>query len=380
MEKLSISVLTNMIKQKEETILKLKIQTVTDKANKNDYDVLINAEKEEIEKIINVLGDKDDENEASTNDYSYQCLLQAIQLELKSIRKFEPGTTVETFILGLENLFTLQVKGKTDVYQNLEKEFTTMATSRMHNTYQSTLINANKVFNKFEDFREYMLENYSSQESNFQILSNLYSLDFKEHESYRDFGARLDIEVTNACTSIMANWSKENATSDTPSPILDAKGLFSLFSGMMMSERIKQKSPDIYRLLLKRINKFKSAASIAAEAQQLHDRQADDNVFNGAAGGYGYFGAHGAYATKGGYRKMPDQEYISYNAKKYQLDEDAVKEMLRKRICLGFNSDVVECKHQNCRFKHEKIEKCSAVQVNHYATDEPMIQFASLDF
>merc|ERR1712141_193083 len=130
--------------------------------------------------------------------------------------------TVESFIVSVENLFKLQVCGKNAKFPTLEQEFTTMATSRIHPTYQSVLLNNGEVFKTFEEFKTYLLKNYSSKESNFQILENLYSLDFNEGESYRDFGARLDIQATNACTAVMANWAKENAISGNGTAVLDA--------------------------------------------------------------------------------------------------------------------------------------------------------------
>ena len=342
--KLSRKKLEELIDKEDDRIYELKMKIIEDESKENDLGPLITALEEKVKNMMNALTDT--KTFVETNqDYAYQCALTSLRLELKAIRNFEPGVMVETFVTNLENLFKLQVEPKLTSHPELEHEFVTMCQSRLHQTYQSTILIENRDFQTFADLKKYLTETYSSQMSNFQILSKLWSFELNKHESFRDGAARLDIETTNACTTVSAKYTKENASMSNPSPVLDAKGVFSLLGAMLMSEQIRVKSPSIYGHLIKRINKFSSASAIAAEAQQLSDR----NVGDDSIGAQAYYG-------KKERSKKPKQSLAEKFAKNLKLSESYVDKLIKEKVCIRFNSKE-GCKKTPCPYKHQKVAR-----------------------
>ena len=341
--KLSRKKLEELIDKKDDRIHELKMKILEDNTKKAELDLLMTSSEEKVTEILNTLTDAKTFLETN-QDYSYQCALTSLRLELKAIRIFEPGVMVETFVTNLENLFKLQVKPKLTSHPDLEQEFVTMCQSRLHQTYQSMIIIENRDFPTFADLKKYLTETYSSQMSNFQILSKLWSFELKNNESFRDGAARLDIETTNACTTVSAKYTKENTSPSNQNPVLDAKGVFSLLGAMLMSEQIRVKSPSIYGHLIKRINKFSSASAIAAEAQQLSDRKMGDDSM----------GAHAYYGKKND--KKPKQSLAEKFAKDLNLKKSFVDKLIKEKVCIKFNSKA-GCKQSSCKYKHQKIAR-----------------------
>ena len=180
--KLSRKKLEELIDKEDGRIHELKMKIFEDKTKKEELDLLITASEEKVTEMLNALTDT--KTFVETNqDYSYQCALTSLRLELKAIRIFEPGVMVETFVTNLENLFKLQVKPKLTSHPDLEQEFVTMCQSRLHQTYQSMIIIENRDFPTFADLKKYLPETYFSHMSNFQILSKLWSFKLKNNRS-----------------------------------------------------------------------------------------------------------------------------------------------------------------------------------------------------
>ena len=107
--KLSRKKLEELIDKEDNRIHELKMKILEDNTKKAELDLLINSSEEKVTEMLNALTDT--KTFVETNqDYSYQCALTSLRLELKAIRNFEPGVMVETFVTNLENLFKLQVK------------------------------------------------------------------------------------------------------------------------------------------------------------------------------------------------------------------------------------------------------------------------------
>ena len=133
MDSLSRTDLKDLISTKQVEIKDLKLKTVTDAGNKAGYDQLIEDAKAELAEYLTALGKKGDEGtpvvQGGQQEYAYQCCLSNLGLEIKSIKRFEPGVMVETFAVALENLYMLQVAPKLTTWPSLESEFVTLALS-----------------------------------------------------------------------------------------------------------------------------------------------------------------------------------------------------------------------------------------------------------
>ena len=406
----------------------LEIKCITDATNASSYQELITAAQGKITTFMELLSKAKDDVTATVGggDYAFQCALTNLALELKSVPRFQPGVEIETFITNLDNIYYLQVATKLETWPRLELEFVTMVQSRLHSTYVSSILNAGKKFDTYAELKAYLVSQFSSNFTNFQILNRLMSCSIRDNESYSDFGRRMDIETTNAATLIASKYAKENATTANPTPVLDSKQTFALFGAMLACEEIRKSSPVIYQCMIKSINKFSSAGAIAAEAQSLADRQVDNDLFNGyvghsrngaqqakashvthvATGGTSFAagdvnasvyagqakgrgnGGKGKSAksddakAKGGAAGSKDSaNRIKSIAAMYKVDEKIVKNMYDNKLCVRFNLNPKSCQKTNCPFKHESYNPGHSTHYNAVCYDDAAGQgFAVLDF
>ena len=361
-----VNQLKDLRKDTETTILRLEMEAIKDSDNAAAYTTLLGTYKTELNAVKKALeGKVDDVQFPDNNDsYDYQCRIQMLQMEMKSVKRLEPGHNVETFLSGLQNIFAIHVAPYQQKFPQIENDFCRMCQGRLHQTYLTTLLATKKEYDTFEKLNNYLANTYASQMSNFQVLSKLWTLDFRAGESYRDYAARLDIETTNACRSIMAKWAKDNATEANPSPVLNAQGAFALIGAMLMSERVRLRSPIIYGHLLKKMDKHTSAAQVANVAQVMSDRQIDETETT----------VHHAFYNKDGkgdqvkvvptvHHKKPKSRYH----KEKRTYTNSEKEMMKKRICLDFNSKK-GCSRGKCGFQHVKYNP-GTVSNNHYCSN-----------
>jgi len=412
MEHLTRKEIKDLITGKQTRINELELLIITDAANATSYQDLIDKAETKVTEYMGALAQaKDDVINNDGDNYAYQCTLSGVALDLKGIRRFEPGVDIESFVANLTNLYQLSIAPKKDKYPELEQEYVRMVQSRLHTTYVSAIISANKTFENFEALKLYLLTQYGTNLSMFQILNRLMSCSIREKESYMDFGRRMDIETVNAATLIQSKYAKENATTADPNPQLDHKATFALFGAMLTCENIRKQSPIIYTCMIKSINKFTSAGAIASEAQSLADRQVDTDPFNGyvvrghstgssgktnhnnhsshaaatgtpgpdvnnnrndnytsQSNGNGNAGTHGTNnhvkTKQKGFKKGEKRHLTTADiAKSYKVDEKLIERMKKEKICIKYNLKSGGCDREECQYKHTK---CTLGNTNHY--------------
>ena len=103
--------------------------------------------------------------------------------------------------------------------------------------------------------------------TNFQYLSRAWDLQRHEGEKLTDFAGRLENTIREATVHITAKFKSDRQNAE-----MTAETAFSLMGAMLMSEKIKAWTPNIYPHLVKTMDRHYSAVGIASDAQRYLDR------------------------------------------------------------------------------------------------------------
>ena len=100
-----------------------------------------------------------------------------------------------------------------------------------------------------------------------EYLSRAWDLQRHEGEKLTDFAGRLENTIREATVHITAKFKSDRQNAE-----MTAETAFSLMGAMLMSEKIKAWTPNIYPHLVKTMDRHYSAGGIASDAQRYLDR------------------------------------------------------------------------------------------------------------
>ena len=212
---------------------------------------------------------------SSHQDYKFIQLANSMSSAMKDIKRLEPGVPSENFIASLRNVYELLVKPDVTNHPRLETEFLKQARLRMAETYNTQLLNSGTQVSTFEEFQSYIAKTHGSQLTNYQLLSRAWDLELGQSESLTDFATKLELRMRDAAQQIEARFVAEKKSATNPNPTMTSETVFQLVGGMLMSEKIKQRSPKIFSHLVRTMDKHYSASTIAHEAKLYEERLGD---------------------------------------------------------------------------------------------------------
>ena len=283
----------------------------------------------------------------SSQDYKFLQLATTMANAMKDVKKLEPGIPCENFIASLRNNFDLLVKPELGTYPLLEKEFIKQARLRMSETYNTQMSASNVEIKTFEELRTYLERTHGSQLTNYQLLSRAWDLELGQSESLTDFATKLELRMRDAAQQIEARYKADKKSASNPDPQLSAETVFQLIGGMLMSEKIKERSPKIFSHLVRSMDKHYSASNIAHEAKLYEERlggQADAVLDSDDVA---YFLAKSQpkrnFKPKG--KKELNKTTTSTNKNKPKPDNK------RSQICFKFKKGL-PCNKKPCPYRH----------------------------
>ena len=191
---------------------------------------------------------------------------------MKDVKRLEPGVPAENFIASLRNVYDLLVQPELTSHPRLETEFLKQARLRMAETYNTQLSNSGLRISTFEELQSYIAKTHGSQLTNYQLLSRAWDLELGPSESLTDFATKLELRMRDAAQQIEARYKAEKRSTTNPNPQMSSETGFQLIGGMLMSEKIKQRSPKIFSHLVRTMDKHYSASNIAHEAKLYEER------------------------------------------------------------------------------------------------------------
>ena len=193
---------------------------------------------------------------------------KAIEHELHSIPEFAGNnpTETESFIDRLSQAHTILV---TQVDPSLEKTFIRCATLRLSRNVYKHLMNSKKTVDKFEDLKSFLQDHYAAKINAVQAMSKIFDIEFNEHMPYATYST----EITNA---IKVGYRKVNAQfkemNQGAQGDIDGESMALFFGGLMLANNIRTYNFDIFRDMLKDLDKVLNAEQIASSAEYYRHR------------------------------------------------------------------------------------------------------------
>ena len=128
------------------------------------------------------------------------------------------------------------------------------------------MVDSQQEISNFEQLKSYLIATHGNQMSNFQHLSRAWDLQRRDGEKLTDFARRLENTLREATVHIKNKFKKDNTKE------LTVDTTISLVGAMLMSEKIKTWTPNIYPHLVKTMDNDYTADGIASAAQRYLDR------------------------------------------------------------------------------------------------------------
>ena len=276
---LSRSEILELTKQQKAAILQTKIDM--EPADNPQAQLIISELKTDLHKLLTALQttahDRSHTLQQHTTNYELLLRLQSLRDATKSIRTFEPGSDVNRFITDLNKAYTIHVKPELREYPAMEKEFVKLAKQLLNEGIFQQMEDSRQPTSTFEELKAYLISTHGSQMTNFQYLSRAWDLQRHEGEKLTDFAGRLENTIREATVHITAKFKSDRQNAE-----MTAETAFSLTGAMLMSEKIKAWTPNIYPHLVKTIDRHYSAGGIASDAQRYLDRSIKTDITTAA--------------------------------------------------------------------------------------------------
>ena len=344
------SELITLLKETNAELLKLqaKEEVNSDPVNKNLIQKL-KTKSEEIRSAISSAQTTTQPATSSQQDYKFIQVATSVSSAMKDIKRLEPGVPAENFIASLRNVYDLLVQPELTNHPRLENEFLKQARLRMAETYNTQLSNSGIRITTFAELQSYISKTHGSQLTNYQLLSRAWDLELGPSESLTDFATKLELRMRDAAQQIEARYIAEKRSTTNPNPQMSSETVFQLIGGMLMSEKIKQRSPKIFSHLVRTMDKHYSASNIAHEAKLYEERLGHQ--------GESVLASTGFYANKN--KKKPQKpKNIAKSSKTSNHNVKLSKEKFdqykaQSKVCNNFNKGK-PCYYQPCPFRHVK--------------------------
>ena len=304
----------------------------------------------------------------SQQDYNFIQLASTMASAVKDVKRLEPGIPAEDFIGSLRNVYDLLVKPEVSRHPRLEIEFLKQARLRMSETYNTQLSNSGVQITTFEEFRNYVTKTHGSQLTNYQLLSRAWDLELEPSESLTDFATKLELRMRDASQQIEARYKAEHTSPGNQNPEMSSKAAFQLIGGMLMSEKIKQRSPVIFSHLVRSMDKHYSASTIAHEAKLYEERLGNqDYTCETSFQANNSLSQYSTYISK----SNSGSQHRKRQSHSNELTSDRFDYLeAQSKVCFNFPRGK-PCFYNPCPFQHlETYEAHASYDIGNISSDE----------
>ena len=267
---------------KESQLMELRLKEESDNAGVKQVRAQIVKEYEAtIESIQRTLKNKVENppapvpngtgNEVMLQSYIETSKSQLLVEVVNTVQKLKPGADIETFVANLDHIYSIEVQPMLAKHANLEAEFVRAAKRLMSGQMFTQLQTSGKATNTWATLKAYLIDTHGSKITTYQHLTRLWNCEMAEGEKPTDFAARLEEKLHTASLHIMKKYKKDHNNAD-----MDADACFRLIGAMLCSIQVHKNHEDIYKSMIKGMDKHWSASSLMADAQDYTDRLAKD--------------------------------------------------------------------------------------------------------
>ena len=284
--------------------------------------------------------------------------MQQILDTVRQTNRLKTGDSIEPFVCGLNQLYSIEVKPQLTSLPNLETEFVNCAKGLLTYPMYTQLEKSGESSSTWSELEKYLISTHGSRISNFQHLHRLWNCQLQEGERFCDFGARLEEKIHHASMHIQSSFKKKHGGTD-----MTATDVFALMGAMLAALQIKSSHEDAYKSLIKTIDKNWSASTVLSDAADYADKMQS-----------GEFASPTVFHAK--VLKKPDKKKKSENKKpetksSTKKSSDKLEEYKKKcanQICEAFLKG--NCKYGNRCFRIHPEQKSLYTEVENNEEEE----------
>ena len=271
--------------------------------------------------------------------------MQQILDTVRTTDKLKTGDSIETFVCGLSQLYSIEVKPQLGILPNLETEFVNCAKGLLTYPMFTQLEKSGESSTTWSELEKYLISTHGSRISNFQHLHRLWNCQLQEGERFCDFGARLEEKIHHASMHIQQSFKKKHGGAD-----MTATDVFALMGAMLAALQIKSSHEDAYKSLIKTIDKNWSASTVLSDAADYADKMQSGEFASPTV-------YHAKVATsKEKKKKQQDKKpEIKISTKKSSDRLEEYKKKCANQICEAFLKG--NCKYGNRCFRIHPEQK-----------------------
>ena len=191
---------------------------------------------------------------------------------VRAVPKLNVGDSIERFVSELDQIYKVEVQPQVGDIPSLEDEFVRAAkrllTFSMYEQMDKSGINTKT----WTEMKKYLVENHGSKITMFQHLNRLWQLEIKPDEKLTDYGARVEEQVHKASLHIMKKFGKDHKANDDTPKEMAAEDVFKLIGAMLASLQVRKEHEDVFKSMIKGMDKHWTASALLADAQDYVDR------------------------------------------------------------------------------------------------------------
>ena len=125
-----------------------------------------------------------------------------------------------------------------------------------------------KAYQPFPKFVEYLTKVHGSQLGSYQLLARAWNLELGDGECYADHVTKLELLLRDAAEQIKQRFSKEKSCKQK-NRIISRR--------CVPAEKVKERSPKIFGLVIKTMYRHWTANNIAHEAKRYQERLEEES-------------------------------------------------------------------------------------------------------
>lgn len=199
---------------------------------------------------------------------SIQNLLDVV----RNVPKLNVGDSIERFVSELDQIYKVEVEPQVGDISSLENEFVRASKRLLTFSMYEQMDKSDTITTTWTEMKKYLVENHGSKITMFQHLNRLWKLQLKSDEKLTDFGARVEEQIHKASLHIMKKFSKDHQSKDETPKVMTAEDVFKLIGAMLGSLEVRKEHEDVFKSMIKGMDKHWSASSLLADAQDYVDR------------------------------------------------------------------------------------------------------------
>ena len=180
------------------------------------------------------------------------------------IPTFCPTNDVILFVKELEKCFKLYVTRE----NGLEGTFCRQIATKLNSDYSAAFVNLEENSrDSFDKCKKWLLSNFSTKETIFQILDGLTEMEMKSTEDLQSFAARCQDKAAEIETRVSAMFKSKHSNTE-----MTVKDVFEFFASMRVYNHLRNNENDTFKMVARELDECFVPTDISQKARVYMDR------------------------------------------------------------------------------------------------------------